>query len=276
MEESERRRAFARAVSDPDMDLARVALTIAAPEYPGLDVRQCLTRLDRLAERVGGAAGFGEDAYRRLACMDYVLFRQEGFRGDDEDYQDPENSFLNRVMERKRGIPITLSVLYLEVARRLDMEVRGVGFPGHFLVKTVCDRQEVFVDPFHRGRILSPSDLQGLLDKLYGGRLEVRPEYLAAVSDRQIVRRMLHNLKRTYVDRQDLERCLRAVEMLVTLDPDDAEQVRDRGLLRSRLADGAGALADLERFLELAPESGSAPMVREQIERIKRRSRALH
>ena len=276
MDDSARFLAFAEAVSGPDIDLARVALTIAKAEFSDLDVAEYLTRLDRLAERVGDAAGSGEDSYRRLACVDYVLFKQERFSGNDEDYYDPENSFLNRVMDRKTGIPITLSVVYMEVARRVGLEVNGVGFPGHFLVKTVCDGEDVLVDPFHGGSILSPADLQGLLDKLYGGRLEVQPEFLAAVSNRQIVQRMLNNIKLIYANRQDLERCLRVVEQLVILDPDDADQVRDRGLLRLRLSDGHGAVNDLERYLELAPDSDSAATVRQQIERIKKHARPLH
>ena len=276
MDESAQYRAFAEAVSGPVMDVARVALTMALPEYPELDVRQYLARLDRMAEDVSELAGAAEDCYRRLACLDYVLFKQQGFEGNTEDYYDPENSFLNRVMVRKRGIPITLSVIYMEVARRAGLEVQGVGFPGHFLAKTACDGEEIFVDPFNGGSILSTSDLQGLLDKVYGGRLEVQPEYLLAVSNRQIVQRMLNNIKLVYTHRQDLKRCLRVVEQLVILTPDDPEPLRDRGLLRLRLEDGVGALTDLERFLALAPESGAAAAVRDQIRRIKKQSRALH
>ncbi len=235
MDESEQYRAFAEAVSGPDMDLARAALAIALPEYPELDVEEYLSRLERLAESVREAAGGAGDAYRRLACMEYVLFKQRGFKGNAEDYYDPENSFLNRVMDRGTGIPITLSVLYMEVARRVGLEVRGVGFPGHFLVKTECDGEEVFVDPFHGGNILSHSELQELLDGMYGGRLEVQPEYLSAVSNRQIVQRMLNNIKLIYANRQDLQRCLRVVERLVILNPDDPEPLRERGLLRERL-----------------------------------------
>ncbi len=276
MDDSAQYLAFAEAVSGPDMDLARVALTIALPEYPDLDIGEHLTRLDRMADRVSESAGAEDGAYRRLACVEYVLFKQEGFKGNDEDYYDPENSFLNRVIARRRGIPITLSVLYMEVARRAGLEAWGVGFPGHFLVKTVCDGQEVFVDPFHGGRVLSPADLQGLLDRLYGGRLEVQPEFLSAVSHKQIVQRMLNNIKLIYANRQDLKRCLRVVEQLVILNPEDADQVRDRGLLRLRLDDGAGALMDLERYLELAPDADGAAAVREQIDRIRKRARVLH
>lgn len=276
MDDSVQYRAFAEAVSGSEIDLAHVALTIALSEYPELDVREYLTRLDRMAESVSEVGGDAEDAYRRLACVDYVLFKQQGFKGNADDYYDPENSFLNRVMARKTGIPITLSVLYMEVARRVGLDVRGVGFPGHFLVKTECDSEEIFVDPFHGGSILSPADLQELLDKLYGGRLQVQPEHLSAVSSRQIVQRMLNNIKLIYANRQDPKRCLRVVEQLVILNPDDPEQVRDRGLLRLRLEDGAGALTDLERFLELAPDSGSATTVKEQIKRIRKQSRALH
>ena len=270
MDENAQYPAFAEAVAGPDFGLARAALIIALAEYPELDIPGHLEQLRRLADRVGDAAGAEQGTYRRLACVDYVLFRQEGFKGNEDDYYEPENSFLNRVMERRRGIPITLSVLYMEVARRAGLDAQGVGFPGHFLVKTVCEDQEVFVDPFHGVSILSPSDLQGLLDKLYGGRLKVQPEFLSAVSNRQIVQRMLNNIKLIYSNRQDLKRCLRTVEHLVILNPDDADQIRDRGLLRLRLEDSAGALADFERYLELAPDSGSAATVREQIERIRK------
>ena len=266
MDESAQYRAFAEAVSGPEMDLARVALTIALPEYPELDVPQHLARVERMAESVSEAAGDAEDPYRRLACVDYVLFKQQGFKGNGDDYYDPENSFLNRVMARKTGIPITLSVLYMEVARRVGLEVRGVGFPGHFLVKTVCDGEEIFVDPFHGGSILSPQDLQGLLDKLYGGRLEVQPEYLLAVSNSQIVQRMLNNIKLIYANRQDPKRCLHRG---ATGDPEPGRPRAGTGpwLAPATAGGRRGSLTDLERFLELAPDSGSAATVRDQIDR---------
>lgn len=276
MDENAQYRVFAEAVAEPELDLARVALTIALPEYPELDVTRYLSCMDRLAESVSELTGATEDAYRRLACVDYVLFKDQGFKGNSEDYYDPENSFLNRVIARKRGIPITLSVLYMEVCRRVGLRVQGVGFPGHFLVKTVCDGEEIFVDPFHNGSILSSSDLQGLLDKMYGGRLEVQPEYLAAVSSRHIVQRMLNNIKLIYSNRQDVKRCLGVVEQLVVLNPDEPEQIRDRGLLRLRLEDGVGARIDFERYLELAPNSDDAATVREQIEKIRKNARVLH
>ena len=276
MDENAQYRVFAEAVAEPELDLARVALTIALPEYPELDVTHYLSCMDRLAGSVSELTGATEDVYRRLACVDYVLFKDRGFMGNSEDYYDPENSFLNRVIARKRGIPITLSVLYMEVCRRVGLGVQGVGFPGHFLVKTVCDGEEIFVDPFHNGSILSSSDLQGLLDKMYGGRLEVQPESLAAVSSRQIVQRMLNNIKLIYSNRQDVKRCLGVVEQLVVLNPDEPEQIRDRGLLRLRLEDGVGARIDFERYLELAPNSDDAATVREQIEKIRNNAHVLH
>jgi len=278
MEESSQYLAFSKAVSKPDqeIDLARVSLLIAAAEYPELDLSRYLAKLDALAERARDLAALDPGAYRVLACLNYVLFHAERFKGNQDDYYDPRNSFLNWVIERKVGIPITLSVLYMEVARRVGLTVDGVGFPGHFLVTTTCDDQAIFVDAFNGGRIVSHGDLQGLLDKIYGGRLKVRPEFLAPVSKRQIVERMLNNIKAIYSDGRDLRKCLRVADHLLILNPEDPDQLRDRGLLRLRLDDRSGALEDLEKFLRLSPEGGGASVIRERVTELRKQNRTLH
>jgi regulator of sirC expression with transglutaminase-like and TPR domain len=279
MEDSSLYLAFAKAVSGPDqeIDLARVSLMIAAPEYPEVDIPHYLERLDALAERVQDLAARENGPYRVLACINYVLFHCEGFQGNEEEYYDPQNSFFNRVIERKKGIPITLSVLYMEVARRVGLAVKGVGFPGHFLVTTTCDDQEILVDSFNGGRIVSPTDLENLLDKIYHGRLKVQPEFLLPVSNKQIVQRMLNNIKAIYYsDPQDLRKCLRVVEQLLILNPIDVHQIRDRGLLRLRLKNEPGALEDFERFLELAPEAKGADIIRDKVSELRKQSRTLH
>lgn len=279
MNESEHYLAFSKAISrpDPEIDLARVSLLIAAPEYPGLDIGRHLAKLDALAEKAGNLAGEETEPYRMLACINYVLFQLEGFKGNQDDYYDPQNSFLNRVLERKTGIPITLSVVYMEVARRLGLAVEGVGFPGHFLVSTTCEGQAIFIDSFTGGRIVSRKDLQRLLDKIYTGRLKVRPEFLLPVSRRQIIERMLNNMKAVYSsDGRDLFKCLRVVDHLLILNPVDPNQLRDRGLLRLRLDDPSGALEDFEEFLRLAPDGGGASVIRERVSELKKHHRVLH
>lgn len=279
MEESSLYLAFAKAVSGPDreIDLARVSLMIAAPEYPEVDISHYLERLDALASRVQDLAARENGPYRVLACINYVLFHCEGFKGNEDEYYDPQNSFLNRVIDRKKGIPITLSVLYMEVARRVGLAVKGVGFPGHFLCATTCDDQDIFVDSFNGGRIVSPADLESLLDKIYHGRLKVQPEFLLPVSNKQIVQRMLNNIKAIYYSNpQDLRKCLRIVEQLLILNPIDPDQIRDRGLLRLRMKNEPGALEDFERFLELAPEAKGAGVIREKVSELRKQSRTLH
>jgi len=279
MEENSQHLAFARAVAGPDVkiDLARVSLMLAEPEYPDLDVTGCLKKLDALAATVKDLGGRDDGPYRVLACMNYVLFHCEGFKGNEEDYYDPQNSFLNCVIERKSGIPITLSVLYMEVARRVGLTVKGVGFPGHFLVTTTCDDQEIFIDSFNGGRIVSPADLESLLARVYHGRLKVQPEFLLPVSNIQIIQRMLNNMKGIYYsNRLDLRKCLRVVEQLLILNPGDPDQIRDRGLLRLQLENGSGALEDLERFLELAPDAKGAVTIREKVNELRKQVHTLH
>ena len=278
-EENSQYLAFAKAVAVPDVeiDLGLVSLMIAVPEYPGMDVTHYLEKLDCWAETIKELGARDDSPYRVLACMNYVLFQCEGFKGNEEDYYDPRNSFLNCVIERKQGIPITLSVLYMEVARRVGLTVKGVGFPGHFLVTTTCDDQEIFVDSFNGGRILSPGDLDSLLDKVYKGRLKVQPEFLLPVSNRQIIQRMLNNMKGIYYsNRQDLRKCLRVVEQLLILNPADPDQIRDRGLLRLRLQNGPGALEDFEQFLKLAPDARGADVIREKVTQLRKQVHTLH
>lgn len=279
MDESGHYLAFSEAIARPDqeIDLARVSLLIAAQEYPGLDSARYLAQLDTLAENAKDYAAQADEPYRLLACINYVLFSAEGFKGNQDDYYDPRNSFLNCVLERKMGIPITLSVVYMEVARRVGLEVKGVGFPGHFLVTTQCDEQPLFIDSFNGGRIVTQKDLQALLDRIYGGRLKVRSDFLVPISRRQIIERMLNNMKSIYYsDGRDLHKCLRVIEHLLILNPADPDQLRDRGLLKLRLDDRSGALQDLEEFLRLAPDGGGANVIRERVSELRKQSRTLH
>lgn len=269
---------FARLVSRPDpaIDLAEAALLIAKEEYPELEVARYLARLDDLAEALRDGVGGDGDPQRLIARLGEYLFREQGFRGNTADYYDPRNSFLNQVLDRRLGIPITLSTVYMEVGRRLGVRLHGVGMPGHFLVKYIGPDEEIVIDPFHGGTVLSPADCQRLLDRLSGGKLRFEPRFLSALTTRQILARMLTNLKQIYVNRQAYAKALGVVERLLILDPQAAAEIRDRGLLSCQLNRYAEAMADLEQYLKLAPAAEDAGVIREHLRSLRQRVASMN
>jgi regulator of sirC expression with transglutaminase-like and TPR domain len=274
----ERHRIFRAAVELPDdeIDLGRAALAIAQEEYPTLDIQTYLGRLDQLAAVVRDRSAGENSPYRLIASLNYVLFTQEGYRGNRDDYYDPRNSFLNEVIERRIGIPIALSVLYMEVARRADLRLHGVGFPGHFLVKYTGDEGEIVVDPFDKGEVRTTEELQEMLDRLYGGKVRLQPEFLSRVSNRQIIQRILANLKAIYVREENFHKAVSVVERLVILDPVSADEIRDRGLLYLKLERFSEAVDDLETYLRLAPDAADAEEILEQVLALKERPAQVH
>ncbi len=261
---------------DGDIDLAEAALWIAAEADPALDVRSCLAQIDRLAEKARARVAAEASDGQRVAILNRILFEEERFQGNREDYYDPRNSFLNWVLERRTGIPITLCLLYVEVARRVGLRADGVSFPGHFLAK-VRDRdadRDIVVDAFE-GRVLDPADCEQRLQAAFGPDARLEARSLAAAGPREILIRILGNLKISYLGRDEYEAALACCDRVLLLAPDTALELRDRGLLYQRLECFAAALTDLERFLELAPgqESGAAirallPNLREQVKQI--------
>jgi regulator of sirC expression with transglutaminase-like and TPR domain len=271
-------RDFRQAVDQPEekIELGRAALTIALIDYPNLDIPDYLDRMDRLAMEVTGRSGPEADIYRSIAAVNYVLFRQYGFHGNRDDYFDPKNSFLNEVIERKTGIPITLSVLYMEVAQRVGFMLDGVGFPGHFLVKCVGDGEEIVIDPFNGGEIKSREDIDKMLFDLYGGKVVFHSAFLAPSTKKDILKRMLTNLKAIYINRNDLVRSLSALDRLVILDPTSAVDTRDRGVVYLRLECYAQARDDFETYLRLRPDAEDAVLVREQLVRLAKEATRIH
>ncbi len=269
---------FARIIRCPDeeIDLLRAGLAIAAGDYPGLDVDFYLARVDQIASAVRARRGDKFNPYRSIASINFVLFQEQGFRGNRDDYYDPRNSFLNEVLERKKGIPITLSVLYMEVARRVGLELYGVGFPGHFLVKYLGDGEEIVIDPFHEGAIKTDEELEALLSELYRSEVALNPQFLQPVTKKQILERMLNNLKAIYLRREDWQRSLSVADYLVVLNPDSAGDRRDRGLLYLKLECFSSAVEDLEAYLRMAPDAEDAVAIREQIVFLKRRASQIH
>jgi regulator of sirC expression with transglutaminase-like and TPR domain len=210
-----------------------------------------LSRIDVLADGVRERVDNAEDARAAGAELAHYLHSQEGFRGNEDDYYDPRNSFLNEVLDRRRGIPITLSILFIEVARRLGLPVYGVGLPGHFLVH--LSDAGTFIDPFTGQVDLRERDCAERVQSLHGGRLKFEKAMLAAQSNRQILIRVLRNLREIYRTREDAERELAALDRLVLLHPQDHQVRRDRASVLERLGQYQLALRDAEQVRKLQP-----------------------
>lgn len=271
------RQPFADAVRGEDerLDLAVASLLIARLEYPKLDISAYLRRLDHMGEVLAQRMAPDADVFTRLSALCEYLFEQEGFHGNTDEYYDPRNSFLNDVLDRHTGIPITLSTLFIELGRRAGLEACGVGLPGHFIVRVGHMENGVLVDPFHGGAILTEDDCQHRLDRVYNGRIRLRPEHLAACTRRQILARTLQNLKAIYSKSDDYERALRVMELLliVTSDP---EEVRDRGLMYAALDCYSLAVTDLVRYLARVPAAADADAIHATLDEMRRKAERLN
>lgn len=268
MDADTRYRTLARA-PEGQIRLAEAALWIAADEYPGLDVPAWLRRLDALGRaavpRIRPEMGVDEAA----AALSRFLFVEERFRGNRDDYYDPRNSFLNDVLERRLGIPITLSVVLIEVAAHAGVTVRGVGLPGHFVVRLERGGTECLLDPFGGGTPLGETDCRGLMKQVYGADVPFDHAYLRSVTTGEIVTRMLANLKGIYTKRGDWARALRVVERLLALQPDAVGEVRDRGAIHARLGDTRAAIRDWEAYLQRTPHAPDAERIRENLRAVR-------
>ncbi len=258
-------------------DLGRAALTIARIAYPALDVDRYLAELDGLADGVRPRCARSmtpEDAVGELVAH---VFETCGFHGNRDDYYDPRNSVLNDVLERRTGIPISLSVVLIETAARLGLPLEGVGFPGHFLVRVVGSAGPVLRDPFFGGRVVGDDELLTRFRAASGERAPaVPPEALERAGTPAILTRMLRNLLRVFAEREDHAHALEAADLMLVLVPDSPDELRVRGLLYERLECAAAALADLRRYLELVPEAPDADAIRGRVLRLGRAATVLH
>ena len=240
-----------------DVDLARAALVVAKIEYPKLDPQQALDRLDELGERARRRITARRDApiLARVEILNQLLFDEERFEGNRRHYGDFRNSLLNVVLERRTGIPISLALVYIEVARRAGVEAFGVSFPGHFLLRVPNDAGDdgrpLILDPFDRGRRLSEHDCRQLLQQHVGDDAEYDQALLDSCPPRQMLGRMLNNLKRTYVELRSYPHARAVTELLMSIGPSFGSDLRDRGLIAYHLDDYQTALRDLERYLRL-------------------------
>jgi regulator of sirC expression with transglutaminase-like and TPR domain len=275
--ESKARARFVELIARPEIPLAEASLALAEEEYPDIDAPRYVATLDGLAELVRRKLSpFNRGPAALLKAIRAVLFEDGGFRGNADDYYDPRNSYLNEVLDRRLGIPISLSVVYIEVARRSGLDVQGVAFPGHFLVKHASARGDLLIDPFHGGEVLSAEDAEKRLSEMSGGRVRFDPKFLDGAGTREILARMLHNLKRIYVEKEDDVRTLWVIDRLLLLAPDNIEERRDRGLVSARLGGHAAAVKDLIAYLEAQPEAEDASDVEALIAELKSKGSYLN
>ncbi len=258
---------------EEDIELARAAILLAKEEYPDLDIDEYMRRIELMAQEIKRRAGHNTNPHFLIGEINRFLFTEMGFSGNEDDYYDPKNSFLNDVLDRKTGIPITLSVLYMEIAERAGLHVSGVGFPGHFIVMYSGAEKQILIDPFNKGRILSERDCQEILNRIYGGKITLQSEFLQTVTKKQILTRMLHNLKGIYLNSKSFIKALSVVDMILIIDPYEIHELRDRGLLYYHLECFAQALSDLEAYLRYAPEAEDTELIRNYIPVLKELSK---
>ncbi|MFZ0733322.1 MAG: transglutaminase-like domain-containing protein [Candidatus Sulfotelmatobacter sp.] len=257
-------------IEDEKIDLIRASLVIARTEYPNLQIEEYAGRIEALARRVAAKA-FDSPAQRTLPVLNQVLFEEAKLRGNREDYYDPRNSFLNDVLDRGLGIPIVLSIIYMEVARRVGLHLNGVGMPGHFLLKHYShDGHETLIDCFNRGDVLSRQDCQNRLDEIYSGEMKLRPEFLHPISRRQILTRMLNNLKTVYLSTRNFRKALPIADLILVIYPRSAEDVKQRALLRYSMGMHGLAAEDLEEYLKMSPNASDAEEIRQMSLSIRR------
>jgi regulator of sirC expression with transglutaminase-like and TPR domain len=259
------RQQFYQEIQQPEasISLAKAALYIAAEDYPELDPAEYLQILDRMAEEIQTQLPSQRYPLRIIQTINTYLYEQLGFRGNKEDYYDPRNSFLNEVLNRRTGIPITLALVYLELAQRLDFPMVGIGMPGHFLIRPDFEDAGIFVDAFHQGEVLFPEDCAKRLSEIYRQPVDLQTEFLAPVTPRQFLARLLTNLKVIYLQNHQIDQALAAIERILLLFPQAPMELRDRGLISYELGNWSLATQDLEDYLRYLPQAQDGLMIRQ-------------
>lgn len=258
---------FSALLCRENFSLAEACLLIAQDAYPDLDVVHCLSRIDALAATVKRRLPSDAFAEQKVVVLNRYLFNELGFSGNARDYYDPRNSYLNQVLERRIGVPITLSILYMEIGQRLGLRLQGVSFPGHFLVKLRVTGGQLVIDPFCGGEAQSESDLRARLAQVLPQREANTlplPQFLQAATSRQILARVLRNLKGIYLQSGKAQNTLEVMQRMVMVAPHAAEEVRDRGLAYYKLDCFRAALADLQDYLDRRPNAADADEIRDK------------
>jgi len=246
---------------DSRSDLVRIALEIGRDAYPGLDIDHYLGKIEALAGRVRDRCPPGAKPRSLLGQINWVLFVEEGFQGNTEDYYDPRNGYLNQVIDRKTGIPITLSVLYASIAAGVGLEMAGVNLPAHFMLRVGSGESTIFVDPFHAGAVLDRQGCERRISQMVGQQVALSDLQLAPCGHDLVVARMLRNLKTIYLEQHDYPASLPILRRLAALNPGDPYEQRDLGMLCLQLDRPAEAITPLQAYLDARPQAPDADAV---------------
>jgi regulator of sirC expression with transglutaminase-like and TPR domain len=269
---------FADVAKRPDdqIDLVEAALLIARTAFPDLVSSQCVERLDRWADRLRSRLDASPSAGEILSNLNRILFDEAGFQGNQENYYDPQNSFLNRVLERRLGIPITLSLVYSEVGRRAGFPVHGIALPGHFLVGLLHESGTLYVDPFNRGEVLTEKECCDRVEAGFGPEAAADAGWKVPAGKKMILKRMLRNLKGIYRQLNQEQQVFEMLQWILALNPESADELKQRGLLYEAMGNNASAVKDLERYLEIAPAAPDREMIEAKIKLLQSQKGWLH
>ncbi len=249
--------------SDPKYNLVEKCLKLAQIlEYPNLDVESNIAKINEIAKSLKVMLSDVKNPTYLISMLNEHLFTTLGFHGDSDDYYNPKNNFLNEVLEKKSGIPITLSIIYVEIAKRIGLDLRICGFPSHVVVK---HGEEMILDPFGGGRLVSVEDLEDILYQNFGEEVEFLPEFLDELPEDKVLIRIIRNLKNSYAQSYAYEKALRCANMILAVEPESPDEIRDKGIILERLQKYQEALDHLNKYLEIAPESQDVDFILELI-----------
>ena len=255
---------------NPNYNLIEKCLKLAQIlEYGDLDISKYVEKINEIGNSLRMKINGVKNPTYLISMLNEYLFDELGFCGAEEDYYDPGNSFLNIVLDKKTGIPISLSIIYAEVAKNIGLDLKIVGFPGHVIVKY---KEEIILDPFYRGRLLTIEDLEEILDRNFGDGVEFIPEYLNEATTEQLLTRLLRNLKNAYTQSYAYDNAMKCTDMILGIRPESPEEIRDKGILEERLLRYDKALPLLNKYLELQPEADDADFILELIKSVREKS----
>ena len=255
---------------NPNYNLIEKCLKLAQIlEYSDLDISKYVEKLNAMSNSLKTKISGVKNPTYLISMLNEYLFDELGFHGAEEDYYDPGNSFLNMVLDKKTGIPITLSIIYTEVAKNVGLDLKIVGFPGHVIVKY---KNEIILDPFYRGILLTIEDLEEILERNFGDGIEFVPEYLNEATTEQLLTRLLRNLKNAYTQSYAYNNAMKCTDMILGMQPESPEEIRDKGILEERLLRYDKALPLLNKYLELEPEADDADFILELIKSVREKS----
>ena len=254
-------------VDNPRLNLIEKCLKLAQIiEYPNLDISNEVQKINNLGIALKNSITETKNQTYLISLLNEFIFQKCGFYGDLEDYYNPKNNFLNYVVDEKHGVPITLSIIYKELARYIGLEIRIIGFPSHVIVE---GGEELILDPFNKGKLLSESDLQEILYRNYGNDVNFVPEYLVAITTEQILIRILRNLKASYTESYAYDKAILCNKMILIISSESPEEIRDVGILEEKMSHYEKAIEFLNRYLQLEPNAEDADFILEFIRKIR-------